>query len=131
MYLLLFYIFVTLILIYEAHQIDELDIKVVLWPIRVASYIGFKETININTIIGIGLGIFYIYLYSGNAEELTHFVSEMEKSKDTLFLRAEKGLGMLILFSFIGPYLIAIAPGGWVLIGYNLSFITLLAVFSF
>lgn len=131
MFLLLFYILVTLILVYQAYEIDDLDIQVVLWPKRVATYIGFKEKINLSTMIGIALAIFYIFLFSGHAENITHFISETVMYKENFLPRADTGLGILILFSFAGPYLIAVAPGFWVAIGYNISFMTLLAVFSF
>ena len=131
MFLLLFYIFITLILVYQAYEIDALDMQVVLWPKRVVTYIGFKEKINFNTIIGIALAIFYIYLFSGNAEEATHFISQTMMYKEDFLPRADQGLAILILFAFAGPYLIAVAPGFWVAIGYNISFMTLLAVFSF
>jgi hypothetical protein len=62
---------------------------------------------------------------------LTHFFSETQQYKDDYLLRADDGLGFILLFPFIGTYLITVAPGFWPLIGYNLNFIALLAIFSF
>ena len=131
-FLILLYILITLVLIYQAHEADELDLNIVLWPKRLAMYIGFKKNINFNTMIGIGLGMFYIYLYSGKAEELTHFISATEVIQDKFSLpRAVHGLGIINLFAFVGLYLIAVTPGLWVAAGYIISFITLITIFSF
>lgn len=130
------YIFASIILLYiwaHEHEWYEFEIRLALWPKNLAIHIGFKEKINLNTVIGICLGIFYLLLYSGNAEEITPFLSVTERYRDEYdrFIQAQQGLGTIYLFTLIGPYLIAVAPGIWVLIGYVMSFMALISIFSF
>jgi hypothetical protein len=76
MSLVYLYIFISLILLYiwaHEHEWYEFEMRLALWPKKLALHIGFKERINLNTVLGICLGIFYILLYSGNAEAITHF----------------------------------------------------------
>ena len=136
LFLVALYVLITLTLILNGYDSDDdFDItdviSIIKWPKYLADKIGYKESIGINTIIGVCLGIFYVLLFTGNAEMLTHFYSQTQQYKEDYLLRADDGLGFIILFPVIGTYLITVAPGFWVLIGYNLNFMAMLAIISF
>jgi hypothetical protein len=92
-------------------------------------FVHIEVKFNLNTFIGIGLLIVAYMIFAGKIDAFRDFSDALHSVAP--FSRAAEGYGAIIMMMFVGPLLIMLARGPFVMLGYMLVALAWLILVSF